>query len=193
MDRGTVPAGWLPDPDGLPTLRWWDGSQWSDQLAPMPTTSTPSRTPHSTPNIDEPERVLVVARKHWISDEIVLAFLLLLIAVGALASGSEARFGIALICAFLAIGLVLLALFRLADKLEVTTKRVRGVTGVVSKVQFDTINDKVEGMVTTADIFGRIIGYKTIVVRGTGGSKIGIKSVRNADELADAFRENTDR
>lgn len=25
-----VPAGWYPDPLGLPQLRWWDGEQWSE-------------------------------------------------------------------------------------------------------------------------------------------------------------------
>lgn len=28
-------AGWYPDPSGDPTrLRWWDGTQWTDQFAP---------------------------------------------------------------------------------------------------------------------------------------------------------------
>jgi hypothetical protein len=30
-----VPAGWYPDPDGLPTLRWFDGSEWTGQLSPL--------------------------------------------------------------------------------------------------------------------------------------------------------------
>lgn len=35
-DDYEAPAGWYDDPDGLPTLRWWDGQQWTDQLAPQP-------------------------------------------------------------------------------------------------------------------------------------------------------------
>jgi hypothetical protein len=30
-----VPPGWYPDPNGLPTQRWWDGQRWTDQLAPL--------------------------------------------------------------------------------------------------------------------------------------------------------------
>jgi hypothetical protein len=29
------PPGWYIDPDGLATMRWWDGEQWTDQLAPV--------------------------------------------------------------------------------------------------------------------------------------------------------------
>jgi Protein of unknown function (DUF2510) len=31
------PFGWYPDPTGLPMLRWWTGSAWTEQLeAPRP-------------------------------------------------------------------------------------------------------------------------------------------------------------
>lgn len=31
------PFGWYPDPTGLPMLRWWTGTEWTDQLeAPRP-------------------------------------------------------------------------------------------------------------------------------------------------------------
>ncbi|MEO7349506.1 MAG: DUF2510 domain-containing protein [Terrimesophilobacter sp.] len=26
------PFGWYPDPTGLPMLRWWTGTEWTDQL-----------------------------------------------------------------------------------------------------------------------------------------------------------------
>ena len=29
-EQGSAPAGWYPDPLGLPQLRWWDGAQWSE-------------------------------------------------------------------------------------------------------------------------------------------------------------------
>ena len=31
-----VPAGWYKDPSGLPTMRWFDGRAWTEQLAPLP-------------------------------------------------------------------------------------------------------------------------------------------------------------
>lgn len=26
------PFGWYPDPTGLPMLRWWTGTEWTEQL-----------------------------------------------------------------------------------------------------------------------------------------------------------------
>lgn len=28
-------AGWYPDPNGFPTQRWWNGTGWTDQIAPF--------------------------------------------------------------------------------------------------------------------------------------------------------------
>ena len=33
---GGIPAGWYPDPAGSADLRWWNGSQWTSQLQPVP-------------------------------------------------------------------------------------------------------------------------------------------------------------
>lgn len=43
MDDG-VPAGWYPDPDGKPSQRFWDGSDWTEQTRPLlpPTSSSDS-------------------------------------------------------------------------------------------------------------------------------------------------------
>lgn len=34
VSRTAIPAGWYPDPEGSPQQRWWDGSLWTDSLAP---------------------------------------------------------------------------------------------------------------------------------------------------------------
>ena len=34
-DTTPIPAGWYPDPDGGPNMRWWDGGQWTDHRAPQ--------------------------------------------------------------------------------------------------------------------------------------------------------------
>ncbi len=52
----TVPAGWYPDPDnhtgfrygGVPSMRYFDGVQWTDDRAPMP-----RRQPQS-PGLQQP-------------------------------------------------------------------------------------------------------------------------------------------
>ena len=44
-DDVRVPAGWYPDPLGLPQLRWWDNHAWtehtSDARQPMVAHETP--------------------------------------------------------------------------------------------------------------------------------------------------------
>ena len=32
-DYGRVPAGWYPDPLGLPQLRWWDNHAWTEHVS----------------------------------------------------------------------------------------------------------------------------------------------------------------
>jgi hypothetical protein len=49
----TPPPGWYADPNGAPTLRWWNGAVWADQyLAPTVPggrASLPATTPVNTP------------------------------------------------------------------------------------------------------------------------------------------------
>jgi hypothetical protein len=57
-DDVRVPAGWYPDPLGLPQLRWWDNHAWtehvSDARQPMvvPETAAPTATATSLPYAD---------------------------------------------------------------------------------------------------------------------------------------------
>ena len=60
----TVPAGWYPDPDnttgfrygGAPSMRYFDGVQWTEQRAPMPRSQ--QRQPH------HPQQPIVIAQNN---------------------------------------------------------------------------------------------------------------------------------
>ena len=41
--------GWYADPEGSDQLRWWDGTQWSDQFRPAPTGNQTSSNTLSEP------------------------------------------------------------------------------------------------------------------------------------------------
>jgi len=40
-----VPAGWYPDPTQPGSQRYWDGNEWTDQLAPLPQQAQRSASP----------------------------------------------------------------------------------------------------------------------------------------------------
>lgn len=48
-------AGWYADPEGKPMSRYWDGSSWTDQLAPL-STSGPGQlgTPYTVDATGQP-------------------------------------------------------------------------------------------------------------------------------------------
>ena len=46
--------GWYADPEGSDQLRWWDGTQWSDQFRPAPTGNEAASDTHPQPAIAQP-------------------------------------------------------------------------------------------------------------------------------------------
>ncbi|GAA1824777.1 DUF2510 domain-containing protein [Agromyces salentinus] len=52
MSQPATPAAWYPDPAGSGQLRYWDGTQWTEHLAPVPgtvPTETVTQAPASDP------------------------------------------------------------------------------------------------------------------------------------------------
>jgi hypothetical protein len=60
-EDGSIAEGWYADPNGLPSERFWDGSQWTDQTRPLTTTTAgvavaavrPTMTPTGQPISDK--------------------------------------------------------------------------------------------------------------------------------------------
>ena len=65
---------------------------------------------------------------------------------------------------------------RAASELAVTDHRVIYKTGLLSRHTIEMNRDKVESVDVDQTVPGRILGYGTIVVRGTGGS---LEPIRN--------------
>ena len=52
-DYGRVPAGWYPDPLGLPQLRWWDNHAWTEHVSDARQPMMPAQTATPTMFADD--------------------------------------------------------------------------------------------------------------------------------------------
>ncbi len=134
-------------------------------------------------NLIPGETVLYETQLHWIVFfwPILLGLLFglpgLAWLVGSLAtigdkSGtSGGMFGIAFILLILAAVCVALGFLRRnATEMAVTDKRIIIKVGLVSRKTVELLLSKVESIVVNESVLGRMVGYGTVVVRGTGGT-----------------------
>ena len=123
------------------------------------------------------EKVIYATSLHWLV--YLRSILLLILALVALAASS--RFpepSVALGLKAVAALLGLWALFsglnavirRSTTELAVTDRRVIFKTGVFQRHSMEMNLSKVETVGVNQSILGRILGYGTVIVRGTGGS-----------------------
>lgn len=136
------------------------------------------------------ETVVYATRLHWLI--YVRAGVLLIIAVAlAIATsfvGDKPNVALALwiaaaIFALLALSSALRAFIRRATtELAVTDHRVIYKTGLLARHTLEMNRTKVESVDVDQSIPGRIFGYGTIIVRGTGGSLEPIRQI--ADPLS---------
>jgi len=78
---------------------------------------------------------------------------------------------LAAICAVLALGSAIPALIRrISTELAVTDRRVIYKSGVLARHTIEMNRSKVESVDVDQSVLGRLFGFGTIVLRGTGGS-----------------------
>ncbi len=133
------------------------------------------------------ETIVYDTRQHWliyIRAILLLIVCVILAAAGVYTSDSQnlsLAFGIAaFIFALLALGAGVRAFVRRATtELAVTDHRVIYKTGLLARHTIEMNRDKVESVDVDQTLLGRIFGYGTIVVRGTGGS---LEPIRNISD-----------
>jgi uncharacterized membrane protein YdbT with pleckstrin-like domain len=136
------------------------------------------------------ETVVYATRLHWLI--YVRAVVLLIIAAAVAIATSYvadkpninlALWIVAAIFALLALSSALRAFIRRATtELAVTDHRVIYKTGLLARHTLEMNRGKVESVDVDQSILGRIFGYGTVIVRGTGGS---LEPIRNiADPLS---------
>lgn len=68
-------------------------------------------------------------------------------------------------------------------EMAITNQRVLVKTGFIRQDVFDNRLSKIESTNVSISLLGRILGYGTVIVRGTGDSKIAVKYISNPNEF----------
>jgi uncharacterized membrane protein YdbT with pleckstrin-like domain len=123
------------------------------------------------------EKVIYATSLHWL---VYLRAILLLIVAGAclIAAGMFPEPGVKFALRVVAALFGLIALIsglgafirRSTTELAVTDRRVIYKTGIFQRHSMEMNTSKVETVGVNQSILGRILGYGTVMVRGTGGS-----------------------
>ena len=123
------------------------------------------------------ETISVVGRLHWIGYWKAIGACVLAIILFALARAlpESSRFipwildMLALAALALAVGLALYAWFRQwTTEIAVTNRRMVYKRGFIRRYTAEMNMDKIESVVVTQSILGRLLGYGTVYVQGTG-------------------------
>ena len=124
------------------------------------------------------ETIVYATRLHWlIYIHTILLSIACIILAGSAVSTSDNQ-GISLALGISAVIFALLALSaglrafirRVTTELAVTDHRVIYKSGLLSRHTIEMNRDKVESVDVDQSFLGRIFGYGTVIVRGTGGS-----------------------
>jgi uncharacterized membrane protein YdbT with pleckstrin-like domain len=137
-------------------------------------------------NLLPEERVVYRASLHWIiygPAAIVLLVALLILVISAVdRSGAAASFGVLLL--LVAAVMLLFRWIRVkTSEFAVTSKRVVIKVGLVRRHSLELLLRQVEGIGVDQGIVGRIFGYGTITVAGTGGTKEPFRQIANPLEF----------
>jgi uncharacterized membrane protein YdbT with pleckstrin-like domain len=115
------------------------------------------------------EKVIHRTKRHWIVF-FWPAVLLVLAVYGFSKGGGGAVWGVLLVFTSI-ITSIICWLERWTAEFGVTNKRVLVKVGLIRRNSLEILLPKVEGVHVQQSILGRMLGYGTIIVNGTGGSK----------------------
>ena len=158
-------------------------------------------------NLMQGERICLSARVHWIIFSKAAIFftaaLLLLLFSLKISLGGDTEFAssvryaglFALLASLWSLGGGLIN--RLSTELAVTSKRVIVKFGFIRRSTIELNHSKVESFHVHQGLFGRIFGYGTLHINGTGGGMTPIQNIadplgfrRKAMEAIDASQSN---
>ena len=85
-------------------------------------------------------------------------------------------------------GLLLNLIAFVSSEFAVTDKRVLAKFGALRQISLELFLSQVEGTIVGQSILGRILGYGTLTVTGTGGMKTPFPNIAHADEYRQQIR-----
>jgi len=134
-------------------------------------------------NLLPQETIVYRTSVHWVVFLVrgVLAAFLMLLTLSSFAAGSTGLGIILLLIAALLVGWSFLVYK--TSEFAVTNKRVLVKVGVLSRRSVELLLNKIEGINVNQGLLGRALGYGTIVVGGTGGTKEPFDSIREPFEF----------
>lgn len=138
-------------------------------------------------NLMSGERVIYKAKIHWF----IFVPGIFLFFLGIFLFGVDRQGGTGPVFGFIAIliGVIFLVraiTIRSSTELAITSKRVIAKVGLIRRNTVELNHNKVESFHVDQGIFGRIFGFGTLVINGTGGGKTPIPSIESPLE----FRRN---
>ena len=74
-------------------------------------------------------------------------------------------------------GLLLALIYKWTTEMAVTTKRIIAKQGLIRRKTTELNHSKVESFAVDQSILGRILGYGTVTIQGTGGGKTPINGI----------------
>lgn len=135
------------------------------------------------------EEIVKMTSRHWVAYSGAVLFFamgLVLIWVSESAEVSALGFGVIGFGAIMAlnawIGIT-------TSEFAVTNRRVLLKTGLIRRHTVETMLQKVEGVSVSQDIPGRLLGYGTIQVTGTGGTSESFNLITDPTEFRRAVQE----
>jgi len=139
-------------------------------------------------NLMTGEQVVYRAKLHWvifISPALLLILGLIFFAANGTLGGIVTGLGI--------IGLIIAYLNVSTSEFAVTNKRVIIKVGIIKRNSLDTVLKKVESITVNQPIIGRMFGYGSIVVSGSGGTPQPFHKIANPLEFRKQVNEQVEK
>lgn len=125
------------------------------------------------------ERVVQMATIHWWAWGKGVAIVVLGALLAALDAVGPSTVVIPLGLIYVLRGIIIV----MTTELAVTNRRVIAKSGLIRRSTVELLHAKIEGMNVDQSIFGRLLGFGTIVVNGTGTSKTPIPHIAKPFEF----------